>query len=362
MLKQKGIGVPRYIVQSVSELEGAGANIFLLSDDPDHCSTLTAEYPLATVVDLPERNGFAWEQYALYKHLNEARYDAFIAPSNFGIPLLYRGQTRLFLVIHDLIPFKLPRRYLGKGPMWATKYLISTYIAAMKADRIITVSDSSACDIARLLHRRNVSVVYPEIAQPYPADCKDTRLISAELGDYFVYNGGADPRKNVDMLLRAVVLLRECLPKIQLVIMGTGYDKYQEMSENLGISDRVQFIGYVSESEKASILSNAACLVYPSSYEGFGVPLVEGMAAGIPVVTGSGSSLSEVGGDAVIYTSPLNEQQLAQSMIRAMSENTQERARVTGREQLEALTKRQQQNTLVDVLAAKLVRQQPIGR
>jgi glycosyltransferase involved in cell wall biosynthesis len=156
------------------------------------------------------------------------------------------------------------------------------------------------------------------------------------------------------MLLRAVALLAGHVPTVRLVILGTGYDYFQELIENLSIGDRVHMLGYVSECRKAEILSEAIGLVYPSSYEGFGMPLIEGMAAGIPVITGTGGSLVEVGGNAVIYVRPLNEQRLASAMVEATKETTRVGARTAGHERLVELTRRQQESRLADVVAAML--------
>jgi glycosyltransferase involved in cell wall biosynthesis len=355
-LTRKGIGINRYLAQSVTELIEAGANVTLLLHDQHWCAELSAEYPAATIVTIPgNRNSrFLWEQIALQKHFRNADYDAFIAPANYGLPFRYRGRTKLMLIMYDLIPFRLPRLHLLNRPVWAAFYLVSTGIAVAKADQIVTVSDSSARDIVRLLPRKQVSVVYPQINSPYHGEERSSESIKSDLGDYFVYNGGADPRKNVPMLLRAVALLAARMPTVQLVMLGTGYDFFQELIENLGISGRVHLLGYVSESRKSEIISGAVGLVYPSSYEGFGMPLIEGMAAGIPVITGTGGSLAEIGGNAVIYARPLTDQQLAAAMLEATTDSTRVRARIAGREQLAELTRRQQKTRLADVVAAML--------
>src|ERR1700694_2203429 len=93
-LKRKGIGISRYVAHSVRELMEAGAHVTLLTDDKDHCVQLAEGYAGATSIVLPGPSGFAWEQFALLKHITAAQYDAFIAPGNYGIPLFYRGQTR----------------------------------------------------------------------------------------------------------------------------------------------------------------------------------------------------------------------------------------------------------------------------
>ena len=353
-LKRKGVGISRYLSQSVTELIGAGANVTLLLDDLHWCAELSADYPAATVIPLPGNRRFLWEQFALWKHLRDADYDAFIAPANYGLPLGYRGRTKLILIVHDVIPFRLPRLHLLNRPVWSAFYLASTGISVAKADRIVTVSDSSARDVVHFLRRKQVSVVYPQITQPYHNERKSGDSLKTDFGHFFVYNGGADPRKNVPMLLRAVALLAGNVPKVQLVMLGTGYDWLKELIENLRIGDRVHMLGYVSESRKREILSEAAGLVYPSSYEGFGMPLIEGMAAGIPVITGTGGSLVEVGGKAVIYVRPLNEQQLASAMVEATKEITRVRAQAAGYERLTELTRRQQENRLANVVAAVL--------
>jgi glycosyltransferase involved in cell wall biosynthesis len=353
-LKRKGIGISRYLVQSVTELIEAGARVSLLLDDPNWRDELSAEYPAASIVPVPGKHRFLWEQFALRNHLRNTSYDVFIAAANYGLPLGYRGRTGLILIIHDVIPLRLPRLYLLNDPVSAAFYLASIVIAVIKADRIVTVSDSSARDIARLLRRKQVSVVYPQIAHLYHNEQGHGESLKKDFGEYFVYNGGADPRKNVPMLLRAIALFAAHTPAAQLVILGTGYDSFQDLIENLGIGDRVHVLGYVSESRKAEILSQAVGLVYPSSYEGFGMPLIEGMAAGIPVITGTGSSLVEVGGTAVIYANPLNEEKLALAMIKATHEATRADARTTGPERLAELIRRQQGTRLTDVVAAMI--------
>ena len=355
-LTRKGVGISRVLSQTVTELMEAGANVSLLLHDPHWYAELNAEYPDAAIIPVPENGNsrFLWEQIALRKHLRNAKYDIFIAPANYGLPLGYRGRTKLVLIVHDLVPLKLPRLYLLDKPVWATFYLVSTAIAVAKADRIVTVSYSSARDIVSLLLRRQVSVVYPQFLQTLDDEDRSSESSRQEFGDYFVYNGGADPRKNVPILLRALSLVAASMPTIQLVVLGTGYDFFLEEIENLGISKRVHLLGYVSESRKSEIISGSVALVYPSSYEGFGIPLIEGMAAGVPIVTGTGGSLAEVGGDAAIYVQPLTDQQLASAMLEATKESARARAKTAGREQLAELTRRQQETRLADVLAAML--------
>lgn len=356
-LKNKGIGISRYLAQSVNDLLEAGANVTLLLDDARWRAEFSADYPDAAIAHVPGSSRFMWEQFALLRHLRTTNYDAFIAPANYGLPLGYRGQTRLILVVHDVIPLRLPRQHLLNRPIWAAFYLVSTIIAVIKAHWIVTVSHSSARDIAHLLRRKQVSIVFPRIPQFHNQGQDAGESLAEDFGEYFVYNGGADPRKNVPMLLRAMALLTNQAPTVQLVILGTGYDSFKQLIAHLNISDHVHLLGYVSESRKAEILSGAVGLVYPSSYEGFGMPLIEGMAAGIPVITGTGGSLTEVGGSAVSYVQPLNTQRLASAMLEATKEPARAAARTAGKIRLAELMHQQEETGLADVVAAVLADQ-----
>ena len=295
------------------------------------------------------------------RHLTASGYDGFIAPANRGIPLTYRGPTRLILVVHDLVPLRLPHLYLLPRPLWALRYLLSLGIAAARADQIIAVSHATAHDVARLLRRSALGVVYPPIPSPAArqptaaADGADGAQTWRPLAErYFVYNGGTDIRKNVPTLLRAFALVRETLPTIDLVILGTGYEGFRRKMERLGISGHVHMPGYVNEAAKSAILAGAVALVYPSRLEGFGLPVVEALAVGIPVVSGTGGSLREIGGDAATYVDPLDKRSLAAAMIAATSETARLRASSAGAIQLGLLRERTDAATFAGVVASCL--------
>jgi glycosyltransferase involved in cell wall biosynthesis len=365
-LKHRGIGISWYVREGIGDLINAGARLTLLTDDDDDRATLLCAYPSAAVVVLPGRSGFLWEQRTLARHLASAGYDAYVAPANYGLPLAYRGSTPLILVVHDLIPLRLPHLYLLRRPLWAGKYLLSVAIAAVRADDVIAVSHATARDIGRFLRRSTLSVSYPPIPRtdderagadhPGLSPQMPGGTLSGVRGRYFVYNGGSDIRKNVPTLLRAFALVRAEIPTIELVMIGAGYERFRRVIDDLGIADFVHTPGYVEEAVKAGILANAAALIYPSRIEGFGLPVVEALAVGIPVVSGTGGSLPEIGGDAVNYVHPLDEHSLAAAMITVTSEIARTRAKSAGDTQLRLLRTHQEAHTLAKAVAASVAR------
>ncbi|HUZ38670.1 MAG TPA: glycosyltransferase family 1 protein [Streptosporangiaceae bacterium] len=384
-LKRAGIGISWYLHRGICELLSAQARVTLLTDDAAHGAALLAAYPPASVIVLPGRSGFIWEQWTLRRHLASSGYDGFIAPANYGLPLAYRGPTRLILVVHDLIPLRLPHLYLLPRPLWSAKYLLSIAIAAARADHIVAVSQATARDVARLLRRPVAGVVYPPIPRPASAQPGDQIAAPAAAGRqthtpqphtletaspagardgsgsmyqfperYFVYNGGTDVRKNVPMLLRAFARVRPTLPGADLVIIGAGYECFRREIGRLGIAGQVHLPGYVDDAAKTAILANALALVYPSRLEGFGLPVVEAFAAGIPVISGTGGSLREVGGSAATYVEPLDERSLAAAMATVAGQDGHQRAVSAGTAQLELLWERRQAATFARTVASCL--------
>ncbi len=367
-LQRPGVGISRYVDQGVREILEAGARVTLITDSERHAGALRAAFPSAEAVALPGRSGFCWEQRRLPRHLAAAGYDAYVAPANYGLPLTYRGATALVLVVHDLIPLRLGHLYLLRRPLWAVKYLLSLVIAAARATQIIAPSYATAGDIRRLLRCRDVAVAYPPIPGPGTGTGghRDAAVPGPLIGTagrtvkpYFIYNGGADIRKNVPTLLRAFARVRKVLPDIELVMMGPGQEHYRHLARRLGVQGHVHALGYVDEAAKSAILDSAVALIYPSRMEGFGLPLLEAMAAGIPAVSGTGGSLPEVGGQAVTYVSPMNDESLAAAMASVTHEAVREGARSAGAAQLRLLMKRRQASTLAGIIAATIGKRAP---
>ncbi|MBN1448033.1 MAG: glycosyltransferase family 4 protein [Bacteroidetes bacterium] len=248
-------------------------------------------------------------QWRLPRLLRKGEYDLFHSP-DFMYPFLC--PLPVVSTIYDLIPLVHPE-YLVKAlkvrilPLY--RFLVRT--AARRSARVITISECSRADILRLLGARpeTVDLVFAaNTLQPNgdPATAvPDHRLIP---GKYLLYVGRHDPYKGLGLLMQAFArAVQDGLSdEIQLAVAGKRDARYpfEETARELGLQDRVVLLDYISRDDLSVLYTHALGLVFPSLYEGFGLPLLDAMAHGTPVVSSDRASLPEVGGDAVLYIDP----------------------------------------------------------
>ncbi len=216
-------------------------------------------------------------------------------------------RTPLAVTLHDLIPAVFPDECMPdtavRSAYWARAELIR------RADLLLSVSDATAQDAAQLLGIRpeKVTVTGGGVSDDFrpPASRSAARAALARLrpsidGDYLLYTGGMDYRKNVPGLLEAYAgLHKEIRDRYKLVLVGRlGLDDprgpFGQQAESMGVSERLVFTGYVSDEELVLLYQAASLFVFPSLYEGFGLPVVEALACGAPAITGRNSSLVEL--------------------------------------------------------------------
>jgi glycosyltransferase involved in cell wall biosynthesis len=189
------------------------------------------------------------------------------------------------------------------------------------ADRIITISQSCADDMVNILGTppEKISVIYPgnELHAPLPDAPLPPELASAGLPEkYLLCVGTWEPRKNLPSLFRAMHTLRTLCAEEDIYLCMTGLKgwKYQEAEQliaRLDLADRIVALGHVPRPWLPFLYNRAMLFVYPSMYEGFGMPVVEAQACGAPVITSTYSSLPEAGGDAALLVDTLDPQALA---------------------------------------------------
>ena len=216
-LKRPGIGISVYLDGAIRTLATAGGEVVLVTDDGAHARSLAARYRLEAA-SVGARGGFAWEQLALPSYLRGRRPDVHLAGANFGLPLRCPRGTRRALVVHDLIPLRMPGTYLARRPAFAAEYLLSLAASLAAADVVIVNSHATAADVRRLLRRRSLSVLYPRL----PA--ADETAAEPAREPYLLYNGGLDPRKMVPALLAAFAAVHHERPELRLVLLGAGYE------------------------------------------------------------------------------------------------------------------------------------------
>jgi glycosyltransferase involved in cell wall biosynthesis len=254
---------------------------------------------------------------------------------HYNVPLAYMG-VRL-VTIHDLTHIldctfrkTLKSRLYGK-PMLR--------FAARSADHIFTVSEYSKMQIVRHLDvpPEKVTVTYNGVGKQFcSVGCEDPEVVRQRFtipGKFILFVGNLKPHKNVPTLLRAFAKVRDTL-ELHLVIIGddaSGRPALQRLAAELAIQGSVNFIRSVQQQDLPSLYSAASLVVMPSFEEGFGLPVIEAMACGTPVVCSNAASLPEVAGDAACMFDPHDDDSLADAIQRVLgSESMQADMRQKG--------------------------------
>ncbi|TMC23576.1 MAG: glycosyltransferase family 4 protein, partial [Chloroflexi bacterium] len=244
-------------------------------------------------------------------------------------------RTPIVATIHDVIPLRLP---LYRAGARVEAYMRLVARAASKATLIITVSQHARQDIMDVLHvpAERIRVIYEAAGDEYTPVTDPAALATARgrygLGEqYIFYLGGLDQRKNVLQLVRAFAHLYRQLenPNLQLFISGNPEKKKNEplfpdprpVAAELGVADKIIY-RFVEEEDKPAVYSGASLFVFPSLYEGFGLPPLEAMSCGTPVICSNCTSLPEVVGDAAICVDPDDIQAMAEAMRTVLTDST----------------------------------------
>jgi glycosyltransferase involved in cell wall biosynthesis len=195
-----------------------------------------------------------------------------------------------------------------------------------RADGLIAISESTRSDAVRILGipAAKIEVIYPGIEEPYfEATAGDARLMAAKYGltkPYVLFVGTVEPRKNIDALLDGWTLLAPSLrEEFDLVAAGpAGWGDTRTLKRLRAGDAGVKYLGYVPERDLPGITAGAMVFVYPSLYEGFGLPLGQAMAAGVPAITSNVSSMPEVVGDAGLLVDPRSPAEIRAAMERLL--------------------------------------------
>ena len=197
-----------------------------------------------------------------------------------------------------------------------------------KAKKIITISNSSRNDIIKEygVSGKKVIVVYPGIKSETNLKFKmqNSKLLEEKFdikGEYILFVGTLQPRKNIEKLIEALTIVKN--KNLELVIVGKKGWMYEDILSapiKYKVSDRVKFLDNVNDEDLPSFYKNADCFVLPSLYEGFGLPILEAMQYGCPVLASNVSSLPEAGGDAAIYFDPQNTEDIAEKIDKVTSD------------------------------------------
>ncbi|MCK9281428.1 MAG: glycosyltransferase family 4 protein [Melioribacteraceae bacterium] len=262
-----------------------------------------------------------WFNYELPKLLKEYSIDILLAP-NIIVPLVDIGKTKIITVVHDIIPRIFPEYY----PYFYKKYL-SIFLppTLKKADIIITVSEQSKEDLVDYYNvpEEKLRIVYNSSATIFNTSYSKEvvkKMLEEKLSikqEYLLYVGVIDKRKNVLGLIKILDLIKKQESKLILVVVGeAGYISKEFFEEINKRKDIIKHFNYVDDETLTLLYSNAFAFLFPSYYEGFGIPPLEAMQSGIPVLSSNKSSLKEVVGHGGLIHDPDNHSAFANDILK----------------------------------------------
>jgi glycosyltransferase involved in cell wall biosynthesis len=293
------------------------------------------------VPSAPERNGWgsltfhpsghhtvrppiriAWEQTVLPRKLATLRPDLLHGLA-YALPIGWSGPG--VVTIYDLSFLRFPDAFKPANRIYLTA---TTRATARRARRILTISEHARRDIVRLLSvpEQRVDVTYPaadERYRPLPNREVEAFRVARALPESFVFAlGTLEPRKNLVGLLQAYARLPRPRPPLY-VAGGAGwrFSPIFDTVRQLHLAEDVHWLGYVPEDELPLWYNAARLFAFPSLYEGFGLPVLEAMACGTPVITSTAASLPEVGGKAAVLVPPLDTERIAHEMERILDDS-----------------------------------------
>lgn len=294
-LTQRITGVQRYAAEISKQLKSLSGEISFVSPRNIIHDELANEL---NVVEHGKMTGHLWEQLELPVFLRKMGSPLLISPAN-SSPLGYDNKV---VVIHDVSFLRNPRWFSRKF-FYYYRFVVAK--ASRQALKIITPSEFSKKEVSHLLciPEDKIEVVYGA-ASSEPGN--DNREITSRSGRYMLAVSSLDPRKNFDNLIAAFIA--SGIKDIRLIIVGhmSGIFRNKKLSEAVGKNPDIIFTGYISDQELFDLYRKAELFIYPSLYEGFGIPPLEAMACGCPVVVSRASSLPEICGNAAVYVDPLD--------------------------------------------------------
>lgn len=296
-----------------------GDNPYLKEIDRTNSQIISPNKPLHSMF-----GGSPWRSGLINARLRKDQIDIYYGLSNeipFGRD--HSGMVNV-VIIHDLIFLRYPQLYPAIDVFI---YKQKTLYAAKNASYIIAASEQTKRDIVEFYHipEQKITVIYP-CGDPifYQGDPIDASQFFSPKRKYIISIGAITPRKNLLKTVQAFNLVKD-KHDLDLVVIGTAVGLGRDYLETVmrfikvnKLSERVHFIDKIPYQYVPALCKNAALMVYPSQFEGFGMPIVEGLFSGIPVITSKGGCFPEAGGDAAIYVNPDDYEEIASQIDKLM--------------------------------------------
>lgn len=257
----------------------------------------------------------------LHKFIKNEKADIFHCTESYGIPWIGKMECKVVTTVHDLIIYTLPKN-AGNQSSWNEKmrFYYQVRHAIRNSDIIITVSEYSKNEIIKVFPEalNKIKVIYlAPRSEFYMKKSNEINYILSKYNiskPYILLMGGNHPRKNMLRAIRAFLSLNKL--NYQLVITGNAILSFDENIKQAIRENRIIFTDYVNDEDLVALYNKAYMFVYPSLFEGFGLPILEAMACGTPVITSNITSMPEVAGDSAILINPYDEKEIRNAMER----------------------------------------------
>ncbi len=326
LFDKKKSGIAKYIIKIVEFLDSKGFECFLFSRKEQNLKIKGKHIKTIITKGYSQYSRHYWDDFVLPGLIRKYKIDLYHAPSNFGIPACRKNPCKMVLTIHDIAPAVLTDYYKDASKEIMKEYQSYPGLSARFADKVIAVSNNTKKDICDFfgIKENKIEVIYQgddkSIKQNLDERVFEKYQKKYDFGDnYIIYVSEVALRKNHGRLIRAFSDFKRTDKRgFKLLLAGKAHEEFvgplKEIIKETGQEKNIIFLDYMSERDLSILLSFAEFMVYPSLYEGFGLPLLEAMACGCPVVCSDISSLPEVAGKAAYFFDPYSEKAITAAM------------------------------------------------
>jgi glycosyltransferase involved in cell wall biosynthesis len=320
--KKNKTGVEWYsyhLIQEMKKLVSDDTRILLytgekLTDGLENCPSGVEE----KILSWPPK--YLWTQVRLWWELVFNAPDALFVPAH-TIPFLFLPKkTKVYVTVHD-VGFKRSPELYKKIQFWYHDLTMKRI--KKRADKIITISDFSKSEIMDLYKVKSERIVVIPLGydtKKYNTEVKEDKSALDKYkisGPYLLYIGRLEKKKNIGNIVKAFVYAKIANPDLKLVLAGNAGNEYEAIKEIIvksKLEGEIIMPGYIDETDLPVVMKMSKVFVFPTLYEGFGLPIVQSMAIGTPVVTSNIEPHRSVGGDGAVYADPQDPQNIAQGI------------------------------------------------
>ncbi|MFU0783664.1 MAG: Glycosyl transferase group 1 [Thermoanaerobacterium thermosaccharolyticum] len=330
--KPSGLGIYTYnVIKELTNIVGNDDELFIYTS----CTNLFKEQKNIKIKNVPQNTQpkygksaaikrFIWTQFNLKKDILKENVNILYSTTHHGL----LSFDRQIITVHDLLPLYFNYKDSLQRILQSNyfKYFLPRILK--KTKKIITISDCTKKDMIKFFRIEEEKIVriyngYDDKEFYFRNKAYEYIFSKYKIKKYLLAIGASYPHKNYERFLQAAKIVKDKGTHNFSIIIAGGKKEYQEslkkLSQEMGLYSEIRFIDYVSQEDLPYLYSAAQCLVYPSLYEGFGLPPLEAMACGCPVITSNTSSLPEVVGDAGIMVVPYDVNEIAKAIDLVLS-------------------------------------------